>query len=554
MKRLLCLLLALVFCLGTLAGCGNGGNNTGNTGAANNTSNTGNTGTDDSADEAGTTDGVKPVPEGLSVTAVEDTLTVAQSGEPTVLDPQNQNDQPTAVVCWQIYETLVLRNNITGEFEPLIAESWEQIDDKTIRLHIREDIVDHAGNPFDANDVYFTVQRGCASNLKSYVWSAFDPEGCVVIDDYTIDIATYEPFAPAMQYLCNNGALMVSEQAVEDAGSLDEYGRNPTGGTGPWKFVEWVAGDRIVLERNEDYYGEKPYFKNLVIRNITDDTTRSLSLESGDIDFNIKTATAQLEGQRQNPNIDIYSIPSTTLTYLCFNVGNDGPWADVRVRQALRYALDMDNMVQLAFSGAAVTADSVYCQSLSCYVEPDEEHTYTYDVEKAKGLLAEAGYPDGFEINLWTNENQSRIDLCDMIQNAWAQIGVTANVQIMEFATELDMIHNGEHDAFIMGFVSAGDDGDFLHDNFYSTEGYAQNTAGYKNELYDELMDTARTSLDPEVRQDCYAQVQDLLNEELPWIPIANATNDYGMRATLTGLDPDSQAICHFRWVRPKEA
>ena len=243
-----------------LAGCGNG-NNAGDTESTNNsnTSNTGSSG--DSTGTTSTTDGVKPVPEGLSVTAVEDTLTVAQSGEPTVLDPQNQNDQPTAVVCWQIYETLVLRNNITGEFEPLIAEKWEQIDDKTIRFYIRDDIVDHAGNPFDANDVYFTVQRGCASNLKSYVWSAFDPENCKVIDDYTIDIATYEPFAPAMQYLCNNGALMVSEKAVEDAGSLDEYGRNPTGGTGPWKFVEWVAGDRVVLERNEDYYGEKPYFK-----------------------------------------------------------------------------------------------------------------------------------------------------------------------------------------------------------------------------------------------------------------------------------------------------
>ena len=492
-------------------------------------------------------------PKGMSVTAVEDTLTVAQAGEPKVLDPQNQNDQPSAVVCWQIYEGLVLRNNVTGEFDPLIAESWEQIDDLTIRFHIRHDIVDHAGNPFNANDVYFTVQRGCASTLKSYVWSAFDPEGCVVIDDYTVDIATKEPFAPAMQYLCNNGALMVSQKAVEDAASLDEYGRNPTGGTGPWKFVEWVAGDRIVLERNEDYYGDKPYFKNLVIRNITDDTTRAMSLESGDIDFNIKVASAQLENLRENPRVDVYDVTSTTLTYMCFNVANGGPWADARVRQALRYALDLDPMVNLAFSGAAVTADSIYCSSLSCYVKPDEAHTYTYDVEKAKALLAEAGYPDGFEINLWTNENQSRIDLCDMIQNAWAQIGVTANVQILDFATELDMIYEGKHDAFIMGFVSAGNDGDFLHDNFYSTEDYTQNTSGYKNERYDEIMDIARTSLDPEVRQQCYAEVQELLAEDLPWIPIASATNEFGVRATLTGVDPDFQAIMHFRWIQPKE-
>ena len=535
MKRWTCLLLALLLCLGAVTACGQGGGH----------ENAGNTAVD--------VNGEKPVPEGLSVTAVEDTLTAAQTGEPQVLDPQNQNDQPSINVCWQIYETLVRRNSTTGEIEPLIAERWEQIDDLTIRFYIRQDIVDHLGNPFTAHDVYFTVERGCASVLKSYVWAPFDFDACKVVNDYTIDIATKEPFAPALQYLCNNGAMMVSQKAVEAAGSLEEYGRNPTGGTGPWKFVEWIAGDRVVLERNEDYYGEKPYFKNLVIRNISDDTTRSLSLESGDIDFDFKTASAQLETQRANPNIDAHSIPSPVLTYICFNCGNGGPWEDARVRQALRYALDVESIVNLAFSGAAVVADSFFCETMSCYVEPDAEHTYSYDVEKAKALLAEAGYEDGFEIDLWTNENQSRIDLCDMIQNSWSQIDVTVNVQILDFATELDMIYKGEHDAFIMGFVPAGDDGDFLHDSLYTSGDYTQNTAAYSSARYDELMDTARVSQDPAVRQDCYAQVQDLLNEELPWIPLANAIYDYGMRATLTGLDPDIQGTVYLGAIRPKE-
>ena len=230
MKRWTCLLLALLLCLGAVTACGQGGGH----------ENAGNTAVD--------VNGEKPVPEGLSVTAVEDTLTAAQTGEPQVLDPQNQNDQPSINVCWQIYETLVRRNSTTGEIEPLIAERWEQIDDLTIRFYIRQDIVDHLGNPFTAHDVYFTVERGCASVLKSYVWAPFDFDACKVVNDYTIDIATKEPFAPALQYLCNNGAMMVSQKAVEAAGSLEEYGRNPTGGTGPWKFVEWIAGDRVVLE------------------------------------------------------------------------------------------------------------------------------------------------------------------------------------------------------------------------------------------------------------------------------------------------------------------
>ena len=545
MKRIVCMLLVLVLCLGVLSAC-SAKPETETPAAEEPTANEQPAESPEASEEVAETP-----PENLSVTAIEDTLTVATRGEPVLLDPQNQNDQPSAIICWQLYETIVMRNNVTGEFEPQIAESWEQIDEKTIRFHIREGIVDHAGNPFDANDVYFTVQRGCASTKKSYVWDAFDAEGTTVIDDYTIDIKTKDVFAPAMQYLCNNGALMVSQQAVEDAPSLDDYGRNPTGGTGPWKFVEWIAGDRVVMERNEDYYGDKPYFKNLVIRNITDDTTRAMSLESGDVDFVIGVSSAQLESLRANPNVDVHSVTSTTLTYMCMNTAHE-PLGDVRVRQALRYAMDMDGMVKIAFNGAAVPADSIYCNSLSCYVEPTEEERYSQNIEKAKELLAEAGYPDGFEINLWTNENQARIDLCDMIQNAWSQIGVTANVQIMEFATELEKIYAGEHDCFIMGFVSAGDDGDFLHDNFYSTKDYYDNTSAYQNERYDELMDIARTSLDPEKRQECYTEVQKILNEDLPWIPIACATQEYGMRATLTGLDPDSQGILHFRWVQPK--
>lgn len=551
MKRFVCLLLACLICLGMFTACASKPAadtvNDQTTDASADTAKTDDAAASDTATEPGT-----EAPKGLSVTAVDDTLTVGTRGEPVALDPQNQNDQPSAIACWQMYETLVMRNNVTGEFEPQIAESWEQIDDYTMRFHIREGIKDHAGNTFDANDVYFTVQRGCASTKKSYVWDPFDAEGTKVINDLTIDIKTKDVFAPAMQYLCNNGALMVSQDAVEAAASLDEYARNPVGATGPWKFVEWIAGDRIVLERNEDYYGDKPYFKYLVLRNITDDTTRALSLESGDIDFAIDVSSAQLGSLDASPNVDIYRVPSTTITYMCFNTQHE-PLNDVRVRRALRYALDLDGMVQLAFNGTAVAADGPYTTSLSCYVEPQsDDEVYSQDLEKAKELLAEAGYPDGFTIKLWANENQARIDLCDMIQNAWSQIGVTTEVQIMEFAAELEQIYQGNHDAFIMGFVSAGDDGDFLHDNFYSKLDYYQNTAGYQNEEYDQLMDTARTSLDPEVRQDCYTKVQSLLRTQLPWIPIACGQQIYGMRATLTGLDPDSQGILHFRWVAPK--
>lgn len=495
---------------------------------------------------------VNTPPSGMPVTAVEGTLTVASRGEPTCLDPQMQNDQPSTFAVFQLYETLLYKDSATGEFKPMLAESWEQIDERTIRFHIRQNIVSHAGDPFTAHDVYFTVQRGIESALKSYCWGVFDGESTKVVDDYTIDIATKEPFGPMLDYLTNNAALMVSQKAVEST-TLEEYARNPVGATGPYKFVEWVAGDRIVLERNENYWGEQPYFDKLVIRNITDDTTRALSLESGDIDICIDVPGAQLEALKSVDAVDLLTIPSYTMQYMGINCGKEGPLADVHVRKALRYALDLGSMIEIAYSGTATLADGPYTTSLSCYVPPaSEDETYTYDVEKAKALLAEAGYADGFEINLWANENQARIDMCEMVQNAWKEIGITANVQIMEFGSYLEKLAAGEQDVFFLGFVSAGDDGDYMHDMFYSKFDYTRNKQGYKNPEYDEAIDAARTSSDPAFRQECYEKVQSILRQELPWIPVACGTYTYGIRSTLTNLEAQPAGNPHIAWVVPK--
>ena len=168
--------------------------------------------------------------------------------------------------------------------------------------------------------------------------------------------------------------------------------------------------------------------------------------------------------------------------------------------------------------------------------------------------MAEAGYPDGFEVNLWANENQSRIDMCEMLQNAWGAIGVKANVQIMEFGSYLEKLANGEHDIYMLGFVSAGDDGDYLHDMFYSTYDYTRNKQAYKNPEYDEAIDMARVSSDPAVRQECYDKVQSIIRHDLPWIPLACGTYTYGIRSTLTGMELQPAGNPHLCWITPKEA
>lgn len=486
----------------------------------------------------------------LSLTAVEGTLTVANRGEPATLNPYTHSDSPSHLASRQLYDTLVYNNEIEGIIEPRLAERWEQIDDLTIRFYLRKDVVSHAGDPVTANDVKFSIMLGKESTQKAYIWRPFNCDACKVIDDYTVDVVTKEPYAPALMLLSTDGASIICEKSYKDAGSPEEYDRNPKGGTGPYVLKEWIAGDRIVYEANENYWGEKPYFKKLVIRNISDDTTRALALESGDIDICQDILPAQVKKLDENPDIDIVKWPSLSTTILGLNCQHK-PLNDIRVRKALRYALDIPGMVDIAYSGQRTPADGPFTPAMTVYAPPKEDEKYTQDIEKAKELLVEAGYPDGFTIKLWTNENQARIDLCEMIQNAWAKIGVKTEVQIMEFATFISRLDAGEHDAYMLGWGPVANDGDFIHDTFYSTSPYHDNMAAYKNARFDEIVDAARIEFDPEKRKEYYAEVQSIMRKDLPWLPIDFAGYIIGTRATLSGYRTQSQP--RFDMIVPKE-
>ena len=236
--------------------------------------------------------------------------------------------------------------------------------------------------------------------------------------------------------------------------------------------------------------------------------------------------------------------------YLGFNCRKE-PFNDVRVRKAMRYALDLDAMSEVAYSGAGEPSDSIFTKALSAYEPAPEELTYTYDIEKAKELLAEAGYPDGFECNLWVNENQTRIDMAEMLQNAWSKVGIKVNVEVMEFGSYLEKIHNGEHDMFILGFTSGGNDSAFAHDLFYTEDCYVGNNTGYSNPEYDRLADLAYVEMDPVKRHEYEIEIQNLLRDELPWIPLRCDEVLYGVRSTLTGMDKDAQMKPQFSNIRP---
>ncbi len=476
------------------------------------------------------TDGGGTAPSG-DVDGVKDTLVVGNYSEPTVLDPPNQNIVPAALINVQIYDGLLRQNNETGEYDPCLATSWEYVDDCTIRFHLREDVTFHDGSPLTAEDVKFSFDRGAVCTQKSMVFEPFDPSKTKVIDEHTIELGTRNVFP-----------------AVEAAGSDDVYGRNPVG-TGAYKFVEWIAGDRIILERNEEYWGEKPEFKNLIIRTIADDTTRAMALESGEVDVAYNLAAAQMDMLQNSSTADVIVVPSYTTQYCGLNQAYE-PLSDVRVRQALRYAVDMDTISEIAFNSGR-PADGPITPALSCYQEAAPELKYKQDVERAKQLMKEAGYEDGFDLVLTCNETQPRITLAEMLANAWKEIGVNTEVRVMEFSTQTAEIYEGAAQAFLLGFVAGGNEGEYYRPVFTSN-GENHQWISYSNSRVDELFELAAAEIDVDKRNACYAEAQNIIREELPWLFVRFADNIYGIQKNLTGLDLDPEWYSEFRFVRSK--
>ena len=486
----------------------------------------------------------------VPVTAQEDTITVAMVSEAAQLDPEGDAvTQPDAIINVQCYEGLFKLNPDTGEVMPCLATSYEWVEDNVMRVYLRDDVYFHDGSKFTAEDVLFNISRGVKSASKEYSYGPVDYENCKVVDDYTIDVATYDPYPALLADMLDNGWVMISKNYFENT-DYAEFIRHPMG-TGPWVFKEWIAGDSISFTRNENYWGEKPYFGNLVIRTITDDTTRALALETGEVDYVIEVVSSQIDYINEGDMATVQLIPGRTLEYVTMNEAFE-PFKDVRVRQALMYALDLPAMVNLAYGLGGSPADGVFFPGNVFYTPATT--TYTQDLEKAKALMEEAGYADGFTCRLIAKDVSTRITMCEMMKNAWAQLNVNAEISVMDIATYYNYIQSGDYDMGLGGFVCQVNDGDMYRHMFITGADYSSNYAQYSNPEFDELAEKGRLELDNSIRQGYYDQIQEILRNDLPWLPICFATETYGCRNTLKGAYLYDNGIPTFDKVVPADA
>lgn len=462
----------------------------------------------------------------------KETLVVAMGADARSLDPHATNDQPSARVMAQVYNTLMLQTEDL-KIEKGLVKDYKVISDTEYEFELRSGVKFHNGEELKSSDVKFTLERKIANNSPAKF--LIDPMDRVeIIDDYKFKIHLKFPFGPFITHLAHTATSILNEKAVLEAG--EDYGRKPVG-TGPFKFVNWMSGDSITLERFDDYYGGAAKSKYVKFRFIPEDANRAIALETGEADIIYDAGPADFANLKAIEEINAMQSKGLTTFYMGFNMQKK-PFDDVRVRRAINLALDVEKATQVAFEGYAVAAKGPLAPTVQ--FANTKTKGYGYNVEEAKKLLADAGYPNGFKTTLWTNNNPIRVKYAEIFQEQLAQVGIEITIDIMEFAPYLDRTAQGEHDLFMLGWVAVTGDADYgLYSLFHSKEfGDAGNRTFYSNPEVDRLLDLGKTSPDPKDREKAYHQAQEIIVEDAPWVFLAFRDDLCATRTYVEGFVP----------------
>lgn len=463
----------------------------------------------------------------------KDTIVFGTGADVTSLDPHIGKESSAVVVTNHIYDTLVDIDLDTGTIIPQIAESWEVISPTEYRFHIRKGLKFHNGEDLTAEDVKFSLDRAIASAAVAYIVDFIDT--VTVEDDYTVFITLDAPYAPCLRNLAVPFAAIVPKDYV--SANPDILKTAPVG-SGPYKFVSWTQNDSVTMVANEDYYAGAPLTKNIIMKVIPEASQRTIALQTGEIDIAYDLTTNDMKIVRGDKNLIALEQPSLTCYYITLNQRKK-PFDDKRVRQAINYAIDRQLLIDTVNNGAGTPADNIIAPAVFGYANVG---AYEYNPEKAKALLAEAGYPNGFKCTLWVNNNQARVEMCQAVQAMLKDIGIDCSVEILEFGAFIQRTSAGEHDMGYFGWFTATKDGDYT---FYSLEhssqqGPAGNRSFMNDPVVDKLVETGRQTTDEQTRLDAYAKLAEVLKDEANNVTIMYDTMRVGTTNKVQGfmLDP----------------
>ncbi len=478
------------------------------------------------------------------------TLVFGRGGDSVGLDPAYETDGNSFMVCDNVYEALVAYADESTNLEPGLAESWKISDDgKKYTFHLRKGVKFHDGTPFNADAVVFSIGRMMKERNVKFLdpkmkippqerppeyWVSMEMDDTIgsieAVDEYTVVFNLKRVEAPFLANMGMDFADIISPTAFLE--NPKEFLRNPVG-TGPFKFVKWVKDDRIILEKNKNYWDKSggPYLDKVVFRCIPENSVRFLELKTGNIHICQFPNAADIPMAKKDPNLKLISQPGMNIGYLSFN--HTKPlWEDVHLRRAIAYAIDRKAIVDNIYQGMGQVAKNPIPPTMWGYNDDIED--YPHDPELAKKELKKAGYPDGKglpEITLWSMPvprpyNPEGLKVGVAMISDLSKIGVKARIVSYDWGTYLKRQREQPEDMDLFQLGWTGDNGD--PDNFLAVlfDGLASPSVRtqWKNEKYHDLMLKGKQTVDQAKRAQIYKQALKLIHDEVAVISVAHST------------------------------
>lgn len=511
-------------------------------------------------------------------------LVVSYPSDAGSLDPAGVNDMASDQRRQVIYEGLIsLDYNL--EPEGLLAEDFKQVDDTTWHFTLKEGVKFHDGSSLTADAVKASIDRikdPAMASSRAYIFDMIDEVN--VIDDYTVEIKTGDTFAPLLSYLSHDGAGIISKQVIDEdyqnalneaeidmsleefyalreeggekytdiAKKVSEYTgtiveEKPTG-TGYMKFQSRSPGEKVVVERFDEYWDGPVNLDTVTFKIVTEDASRIAELESGQSQLIQGFDVGQVERLESNPNINVLPVYNISTEFVGMNT-QKGPLKDKRVRQAIGHLIDKDSIMEGIYLNMGRTMKGAIQEEVLGYDENLED--LEYNPSKAKTLLKEAGYEDGFDLKLLTNDVPDRVDIAVYLQEKLKTVGINIEIEQLEWGTYLEAVSSGEQDLFILGWPNTVGDPDqglwpILHSSMLGNGG---NRFFFENEVVDQLLEEGRSELDSSKRAEIYQEINEILVEEQPAVFVKQAEYPNAMTANVHGLEIDQFGHPDFRKV-----
>ncbi len=453
-------------------------------------------------------------------------LRVAIPWTPENLDPTMNLSSFRAMVGVSLFDSLVGRD-AENRIVPQLAESWRLVDDVKWQLKLRRGVVFHDGEPFNAETVRFTFQRVLDPEQKSpNRANVAEIVRVEVVDDYTVNVVTRQPYAPLINRLLD--FAMVPPKYVAEKGNQGMALR-PVG-TGPYRFVELIKDDRMVVEAFDRHWRGAPKIKRIVYKPIPEPFTRAAALRNNEVDLVTTMPPSLARELERAPGIRVQRVPSSWIIYLGLNALKK-PLSDVKVRQALNYATDVDAIIRNVLEGNGRKLEGPLTPQMFGYDASIKG--YPYGPARARKLLAEAGYPDGVEIILESpaGRYQGDKEIAEALGGQWQKAGFKPKVQVAEWGAYFKRyLAKQFQDAYVLGLGGPMQDADELY-NLVSSKGRG---LYYKNERVDALFDLGRSTMDQAKRRQIYRDLQGAMVEDATWVFLLQQVDIYASRDRLT--------------------